>query len=245
MLILSIDLGIPEYTPAAQLYQPASSAVPSTSTLPYGSNGQQIWNFNGETAPGNAPPFQDIFFSSIDSFNTGLDFANSDAFLGPDWLAGSTGMLLGRTSDLPTTWETDDDSPDNDRRKALIEHFVQSSNPISVILPTHTEWTSACRSLLAMAKDSSFLLSAICALAALQLYNEKEEDTFDEAYRYYKASCRNVNTVLDQAQVDDRHLKQAFATLFLLSHVEVSQSILVSALGRCYCSPLHERLRKI
>ncbi len=103
----------------------------------------------------------------------------------------------------------------------LIEHFVKSANPISVTLPTHTEWTSACRSLLEMAKESLALLSAICALSAIHLHTTKGEDSFDEAFWLYRSSSEDVNTTLDCTKVDDRKLKQAFATVFLLTHVEV------------------------
>jgi hypothetical protein len=192
--------------------------MPPPNTLPYGNQGQ-LWNIDSEPTPGYAPPFQDIFFSSLDSFNVGLDFANSDAFLGPELWSGSTGFSptvagAGNSADASGTNEK--------RRKILIEHFVQSANPVSVILPTHTEWTSACRSLLAMANESVFLLSAICALSALHLYTTKDEDSLDEAFWNYKSSSRSVNAVLDHPQVNDRQLKQAFATVFLLTHIEVS-----------------------
>ena len=209
-------------TSPAELYQPprfqAPQPMPPPNTLPYGTQGQ-LWNIDSEPTPGYAPPFQDIFFSSLDSFNVGLDFANSDAFLGPDLISSSTGFPpnvagAGNSAEASSTNEK--------RRKVLIEHFVQSANPVSVILPTHTEWTSACRSLLAMATDSVYLLSAICALSALHLYTTKDEDCLDEAFGNYKSSSRSVNAVLDHPQVNDRQLKQAFATVFLLTHVEVS-----------------------
>lgn len=191
--------------------------MPPPNTLHYGTQGQ-LWNPDSNPGPGYAPPFQDIFLSSLDSFNVGLDFANSDAFLGPAFLPSSTAFSLNVTS---VNNSTDPVLIDEKRRKILIEHFVRSANPISVILPTHTEWTSACRSLLAMANESAFLLSAICALSALHLYTDAKEDSLDEAFQNYKSSSRNVNAVLDHPQVDDRQLKQAFATVFLLTHVEV------------------------
>ena len=151
----------------------------------------------------------------------GLDFANSDAFLGPELLTGYGGHRehTGEVIDAPPQRVTDTSEPD--RRKTLIEHFIRSTNPVSVILPTHSEWTSACRSLLAMANESTFLLTAICALSALHLYTTKGEDSLDEAFGSYKSSSRSVNAILDQTRVDDRQLKQAFATIFLLTHVEV------------------------
>lgn len=190
-------------------------------SLPYGHQGI-LWSFDGDAVPAYAPPFQDIFLSSLDSFNMGLDFANSDAFLGPELFTSASGFVDPGNSSQDPSQLAMDSAGNEERRKALIEHFVQSANPVSVILPTHTEWTSACRSLLSMANESLFLLSAICALSALHLYISKGEDSVNEAFRNYKSSSRSVNAVLDNPRVDDRPLKQAFATIFLLTHVEVS-----------------------
>ena len=195
--------------------------MPPPTMLSYENQGQ-LWNIDSQPTPGYAPPFQDIFLSSLDSFHVGLDFANSEAFLGPQFFPGSN-VLLPNVVGASNC--ADPSTIDEKRRKVLLEHFVQSANPIFVILPTHTEWTSACRSLLAMANESAFLLSAICALSALHLYTATKEDSLDEAFRNYKSSSRSVNAVLDQPQVDDRQLKQAFATVFLLTHVEVSLCI--------------------
>jgi hypothetical protein len=193
-------------------------------------NQNQLWSFDGVSAPAYAPPFQDIFFSSLESFNVGLDFTNSDAFLGPELYPGSNGLVTNKFSnDSPHLDMADSNSGNDERQKRLIEHFVLSANPVSVILPTHTEWTSACRSLLAMANESAYLLSAICALAALHLYITKDEDSLNEAYQQYKFSSRSVNAVMDHPDIDDRPLKQAFATIFLLTHVEVSLCPLKSA----------------
>ena len=164
-------------------------------------------------------PFQDVFFSSLDNFEIGVDFAMSDAFLGLEYPNGTSNHVVAAS-----TGDTPHHAVAEKRRRTLIEHFVRSTNPISVILPTHTEWSSACRSLLAMANESSFVLMAICALSALHRYASKEEDSFEEAFQYYKMSSSEVNSMFSKPAVGDRQLKQAFATVFLLSHVEVSRA---------------------
>lgn len=195
-----------------------SQAMPTI--LPYDTSSAQLWNLDSELTSAYVQPFQDVFFSSLDSFNASVDFMNSDAFLGPQLYAPSNGLPHPATStDDSLRWPTR--AVDESRRKTLIKHFVESANPISVILPTHSEWTSACRSLLAMANDSTFLLSAISSLSALHLYNTEGEDSVEEAFQSYKSSSRNVNEILDGVHAEDHQLKQAFATLFLLTHVEV------------------------
>lgn len=71
-----------------------------------------------------------------------------------------------------------------------------------------------------MANDSTFLLSAICSLSALHIYNTEGENCVEEAFQSYRSSSRNVNEILDNLHADDHQLKQAFAALFLLTHVE-------------------------
>lgn len=182
---------------------------------------EQQWNDGGPFASGYAQPFQDIFFSSLDSFNVGMDFANSEAFLGPQQYTRSNGVQHIETTANDSSSSMLNAIGDEQRRRALVEHFVQSTNPISVILPTHTEWTSACRSLLVMATESIFLLSSICALSALNIHTTKNESTVDEAFGYYKLSSRLANEIFNHPNVEDRQLKQAFATVFLLTHAEV------------------------
>ena len=194
-------------------------AMASHNVLPYeGQN--QVWNIGGDSGGVYPPPFQDIFFSSLDSFDVGVDFTNSDAFLGPQSYLNSNGINTANSSNESSRREAES-LGDEERRKVLIEHFTTSTNPVSVILPTHTEWTSACRSLLAMANDSMFLISSICALSSLHLHITKGEDCLEEAFRNYKISSRTMNETLDHPQAEDYRLKQAFATLFLLTHVEV------------------------
>ena len=192
-------------------------------TIPFG-NKDQLWTFGNSSPSGFPSPFQEIFFSSLDNFGAGFDFATSNAFLGSEFLPNSAGVSIDPRSNSvanQTHVDTEAATDDSERRKILIEHFVKSANPISVILPTHSEWTSACRSLLAMANESAFLLSAICALSALHMYATRGEDSSEEALRHYRASSRDVNAVMDLEDVDDRLLKQAFATVFLLTHVEI------------------------
>lgn len=202
----------------------ALQAMPPPSTLPYGGSGQ-LWSFENDYASAFASPFQDIFFSSLDNFSVGLDFANSDVFLGPEHNSNPHGSSTSPKNDVYVAhghWTTKEANNYEERCKALVEHFVKSANPVSVILPITSEWTSACRSLLAMANESSFLLSAICALSALHIHITKGDDHFDEAFQNYKISSRDVTAILDDPNVEDRQLRQAFATIFLLSHVEVS-----------------------
>ena len=185
--------------------------MPPPSNLPYASQGQ-LWSFDSDPASAFTSPFQDIFFSSLDNFDVGLDFANSDAFLGTEYYPNPNG--IDPNSRRTSNWNIGTTYNDDERHKILIDHFVQSANPISVILPTHTEWSSACRSLLAMANESAFLRCAICALSALHLYVAKTEDSFDEAFRNYKLSSKDVNAVLDHPNVEDRQLKQALSLCF-------------------------------
>lgn len=206
-------------------YRPSNTHIPQALLPPMYADQSQLWTFDGVSGPAYAQPFQDIFFSSLDSFNVGLDFTNSDAFLGPELFPVENGVSTIKSSHSSTNLDNKDSgNGDDERRKHLIEHFVRSTNPVSVILPTHTEWTSACRSLLAMANESAFLLAAICALSALHLYITNAEDSLVEAFQDYKSASRSVNAVMDHPKVDDRQLKQAFATIFLLTHVEVSFS---------------------
>ena len=215
----------------ANFYSSQPGAMVSHTVLPYESQ-TQAWNFGGDSVAAYPPPFQDIFFSSLDSFNASVDFTNSDAFLGPQPYSNSNGVVNQASSvNEPFSWMAESIG-DEERRNFLIEHFVESTNPVSVILPTHTEWTSACRSLLAMAKESVFLMSSICAISALHLHTTKGEDSLEEAFRNYKYSSRTVNEILDQPRVEDGQLKQAFATVFLLTHVEVGCNTL-SALPQC------------
>jgi hypothetical protein len=197
-------------------------AMVSHTVLPHNSQ-SQAWNFGGDSVATYPPPFQDIFFSSLDSFNVGGDFTNSDAFLGPQAYPNSNGLVNHATSGNESLGSIPQSTADGERQKVLIEHFVTSTNPVSVILPTHTEWTSACRSLLAMANESVFLISSICAISALHLHTTRGDDCLDEAFRNYKFSSRTVNEILDHPRVEDRQLKQAFATIFLLTHVEVGR----------------------
>ena len=173
-------------------HQSGLETMHPVSTSPYGNPGV-LWNFENETAAGFGRAFQDVFFS-LDNFDVGADFANSDAFLGPEFLPDANGA--SQNENIQTAYDTNRQlwsagvgNENNYREKALIEHFVTSADPISVILPTHTEWTSACRSLLAMANESPFLLSAICALSAIHLC----VSTLNESYPASIFDCHPEN----------------------------------------------------
>ena len=128
-------------------------AVPPPPTVPIDNQGQ-LWTLDNEPNVAYAGPFQDVFFSSLDNFDVGLDLTASEAFLGPNVLPHTYTILPGQNDSTQNPFRDDSLRTDDERRKTLLEHFVKSANPVSVILPTHTEWTSACRTLLVMANDS-------------------------------------------------------------------------------------------
>lgn len=188
----------------------------------------QLWPMEDDP-DSYAQPFQDVFFSSLDNFDPGVTFQQLDFPLQPDMTPHSIGKLPQQASIIPNGAPASYESNTNHfnrREQALVNHFVRSANPVAVILPTHSEWTSASRTLLAMASESDFLLDAIYSLSSLHLFATRTEDCFEEAFGYYRKSSREVNIMLDQGHISDRQLKQAFATVFLLTHVEVSWLLL-------------------
>lgn len=204
----------------------SAQAVPSIPTTAYEAQGDQ-WTVTNHTASSFAPHFPDNFLPPLETFEDGIGFpANAEAFLGPDpFCIAANPMRPEMDGSNINSISTNDTAINGDvRRQKLLEHFVQSVNPTKLMQPTHTEWTSACRSLIAMAHECTFLLSAICSLSALHLYCTAGDDYFEEAFRHYRFAGREVNNVLDGAVCDDRQLKQAFAAIFLLTYTEVSSS---------------------
>jgi hypothetical protein len=184
-----------------------------------------LWSVDEDSTMSYAQPFQDVFLSSLDTFDTELGRSNSNFTAQPEANLNDNVRLPHFQGEAPNTSLQHLQSLPKDisqRQQALIDHFVHSANPVAVILPTHDEWASACRSLLAMASGAEFLFDAICSLSALHLCAMRSEDSYEEASRYYKTSTRQANKVLDQEHVGDQQLKRAFATVFLLTHAEVS-----------------------
>ena len=110
-------------------HQSGLETIHSVSSLPYGNQGV-LWNFENETAAGFGRAFQDVFFS-LDNFDVGADFANSDAFLGPEFLPDSHGA--SQNENVQTAYDTNHQhwsagvgNGKDYREKTLIEHFVRS-----------------------------------------------------------------------------------------------------------------------
>jgi hypothetical protein len=79
-----------------------------------------------------------------------------------------------------------------------------------------------------MAHDSMCLLNAIYALSAANMFITEDKHTASTALSYYKVASTEVKKIFSEGGfIDDRKLKQAFATTFLLSHVEAGHSPLL------------------
>lgn len=165
-------------------------------------------------------PFQDLFFSSIDLRQSEQPISLINKY-GFDTISHRTGGASSQSQDDTENFEGDV------QRDLLLEYFFETANPISIVMPIHTEWKFACKSLLAMAHDSPCLLNAIYALSAANMFITEDKHTADTALSYYKLASTEVNKIFTEGDfLDDRKLKQAFATIFLLSHVEVSHRTL-------------------
>lgn len=105
--------------------------------------------------------FQHVFISSINSAEKNSGY--SDSFQ----LADTPSHLPWLT---PLSQLSEADRPADQLKPDLLEHFTEASNPIALIVPTHLEWTTACRALLSMAQSSPLLMAAICVHSALHLY---------------------------------------------------------------------------
>lgn len=109
-----------------------------------------------------------------------------------------------------------------EHQRQLLLHFTPKGNPIPLISPTDSQWKSAYSSLIGMACGCSHLINAICAVSELNLAASKR-GSVSRAFNYYQSAAVKGEAVLNfsSARVDDRSLKQAFATLLLLMHAEV------------------------
>lgn len=108
------------------------------------------------------------------------------------------------------------------RQRQLLFHFTPKANPIPLITPTDSQWKSAYSSLMSMAYGCTHLINAICAVSELSLA-ASGNGTVAQALTYYQSAAIKAEWVLNQPSpgVDDRSLKQAFATLLLLMQAEV------------------------
>lgn len=212
------------YTSTDQTKVPGEEAF--ASTFPQsGMATDQLWPMGNDSTLSYAQSFQDVFFLSLENFDAGAAYSHSNLLSQPEIMSLGNGTAQQPRDGIPNgtlSFPPYDATGLDQRQQVLIDHFVRSANPVAVILPTHSEWTSASRILLAMASESIFLLNAIYSLSSLHLFATRTDNCYEEAFGYYRNSSREVNSTLDLAHVGDRQLKQAFATVFLLTHVEVS-----------------------
>lgn len=199
---------------------PIAQSLNSTNFLE-STHSEVEWEGEPASGIGNALPSQHTLTSSIDpsSLNIDLELTNELLFgelspLGLNPFAQDGFHKVGGVSQAS-----------EDMERLLLEHFTKAANPISVLPLTHTEWASARRNLLMMANDSACLSAAIYAVSALHMYTVEGKGVLDQAFDYYHASSTGLGAILDhrsEAEISNgRALKQAFATLFLLSHLEV------------------------
>jgi len=117
-----------------------------------------------------------------------------------------------------------------ERQRYLLHHFNPVSNPIPLIAPIDSQWTSAYSSLLNMACNCPYLINAICAVSELHL-SDSGRGSVEQAFGYYQSASNAAEAVLgvDSSRTEDRTLKRAFATLFLLMRAEVRYPVLSPA----------------
>ena len=203
--------------------RPSVQAVEGVPTTTYNTASHQ-WSAEPVVPSSFAAHFSSNFVPSLESFDLGFTFpTTTEAFVPSNHFADITPTIPSNVQhnfDVPSTGNAFYN--EHDRCQKLLSHFTQSIDPTKLIQPTHTEWMSACRSLLAMANDCLYLLSAICSLSALHLCCIGGEDSFEEALRHYRLASRETNKILDNEMSNDRELKQAFASTFLCTYTEVS-----------------------
>lgn len=217
------------------IVNPSTDNVPGIPVATYNTARDHQWSTGFDPGLAFDNPFPGNFLNPLESFDMGLELSTTaGTFFTMDTSSNATNSFgtglqsnVGANSSNGTTFDPDG------HRNDLLEHFAQSVDLKSLMQPTHAEWTSACRSLITMASECAYLLSAICSLSALHLHCTVGNDSFDEASEHYRCASREVNSVLDRDTCDDEELKQAFAAIFLLSYIEVS--ILH---GYCYCTTL-------
>lgn len=109
-----------------------------------------------------------------------------------------------------------------EHQRQLLLNFMPKANPIPLITPTDSQWKSAYSSLISMACGCTHLINAICAVSELNLVTSGK-GTVSQAFTYYQSAATKAEGVLNfpSSRVDDRPLKQAFATLLLLMQAEV------------------------
>ena len=109
-----------------------------------------------------------------------------------------------------------------EHQRQLLLNFMPKANSIPLITPTDSQWKSAYSSLISMACGCTHLINAICAVSELNLVTSGE-GTVSQAFTYYQSAATKAEGVLNfpSSRVDDRPLKQAFATLLLLMQAEV------------------------
>ncbi|TPX17024.1 uncharacterized protein E0L32_012316 [Thyridium curvatum] len=216
----------PASVPGTDQHSQTANAAPASSHDPLitGSvSGDPVGDMPAPGILGLTSPFQDVFFSSINlaDFDLGPDAGSDLAFDGVSPFFFPSESYRGAE---PAGQSVSQGKKELERQ--LLEHFIHSANPISVILPSHTEWASACRALLIMARDSPCLSAAVYSLSAMHMYSTKQNDLLDVSMDYYKTSSSELEALFQLVRPGDPKtdlsLKSAFATLFLLSHVELT-----------------------
>jgi hypothetical protein len=81
-----------------------------------------------------------------------------------------------------------------------------------------------------MACNCPYLINAICAVSELHL-SDSGRGSVEQAFGYYQSASNAAEAVLgvDSSRTEDRTLKRAFATLFLLMRAEVRYPVLSPA----------------
>ena len=199
----------------------AQPVAPISTTAYQGEN--HHWNAPEDQTASFSAQFSDHFLPSLESFDIGVGLTEtSEGFLGLGSFPGTNIAVTNAVhSNAAITSAASTSFKENNRTHELLEHFVRSVNPMRLIQPTYTEWPPVCRYLVSVSNDCVSLLSAICSFSALQLYCTIGDDSFDEAFRYYRLASREASKVLNCSNPDDRQLRQAFATAFLLVNLEV------------------------
>ena len=200
----------------------SSEQIPSIQVSAYNAPDHQ-WSAGNDLSSSFATHLPENFLPSSESFDVGFAFTSPvNTYLPTDTFSTSSNHpATGKAHHFNDELFHGVGSPEHDRCQKLLEHFVQSVDPTKLIQPTHTGWPSTCRSILSMAHECTYLLSAICSVSALHLCCTAGEESFDEAFKHYKFASRGTNSVLNQSHSDDSELKQAFTATFILSYIEV------------------------
>lgn len=225
-------------------------AIPDLNGFSYGSDWPPVMFPSGEMSPVSALytssllPWKDFSDSlqattNVSHGSSGNDDNNKDGNGGVDNHQDQQGGIPGSSvPHVPYPQSAPASSPSTGidmelfdvtaHQRQLLLHFTPKANPIPLITPTDSQWRSAYSSLVSMACGCTHLINAICAASELSLV-ASGKGTVSQAFTYYQSAATKAEGVLNQhsTSVDNRSLKQAFATLLLLMQAEV-RSLLVT-----------------